>query len=125
MARDIKFREWDEVRERLYGSGLSYGEREDYDDSIGFRFLHQEQETENRVIEQFTCLKDTNGVDIYENDIVKFKDDHFGDNKSHYGIVEYSEYAELVIGNIMLSRVFQAVEVIGNIHKNPELLEEK
>lgn len=41
--RDIKFREWNPVRQKMYGSGgISYGAREDFDDMISFRFAHTE-----------------------------------------------------------------------------------
>lgn len=111
MAREIKFRVWYTSINSFYIYGTE-----------AIRLLITTPQGFNCEFEQYTGLKDTNGTEIYENDIVQFKDDHFGDNENHYGIIEYSEYAELVIGNIMLSRVFQAVEVIGNIHENSELL---
>lgn len=129
MAREIKFREWDPNRQKIYGSGgLSYGVREDYDDSVAFGFAHTERIdgdlSKERVLEQYTGLKDKNGVEIYENDIIEISDMSYGDSDKHYGVVKYSEYAELVVGNILLSRVYKAIKVIGNIHENPKLLEE-
>lgn len=35
--REFKFREWE-----TYRKTMAVGIREDYDDSVGFRFLHEE-----------------------------------------------------------------------------------
>lgn len=52
------------------------------------------------IAEQFTGLKDNTGEDIYEGDIVQFHG-----NSDDLAIVKFGE-------------------VIGNIHKNPELVED-
>lgn len=95
MSREIKFREWDSVREEIYGNGMgmSYGKREDYDDSIGFRFSHEEGG--ERILMQYIGRKDEDECEIYEEDIVQVIEQ--GHNMGFYyeneyvGIVKYDE----------------------------------
>ena len=74
---------------------------------------------------EFTGLKDKNGNEIYEGDIICFVNGQkkvngeWVDNKFIYTI-EYSEGA--FRGVSCLSKALGAVEVIGNIHENPNLL---
>lgn len=146
MAREIKFREWDKQR-----GTISYGEREDFDDIVGFRFKHTENIdgdlSKERVLEQYTGLKDKNSVEVYEGDVVQYRDnkrDIYEVKFGEFGVpdVESERYIDsavgfylVVIGKLKNVAPFNmtiplnehyanSYAVIGNIHENPELLEE-
>jgi uncharacterized phage protein (TIGR01671 family) len=88
------------------------------------------------VLMQYTGLKDKNGKEIYEGDIVKWNNRVL----EYMGKVEYIELSYRVTGsviNVQGNRVNfdkylidvpnfdKNFEVIGNIYENPDLLEEK
>lgn len=88
-------------------------------------FTNVDKET----VGQYTGLKDKNGVEIYEGDIVAEKG-HFVKSdrlvyqkiqwKENYSCWLRGEYQRLTPKNI---KAYQ-IEVIGNIYENPDLLEE-
>lgn len=75
---------------------------------------------------QYTGLQDKNGQDIYEGDIVQFNglatiytDYPIVFDKASFGFYEHPDSSELwPIGN----QHPDDMEVIGNIHANPELI---
>jgi len=78
-------------------------------------------------LEQYTGLKDANGKEIYEGDIVK-SSYKYAQPKISEVIMEYGNSyilgEDLATGNEMLvSDHINEIEVIGNVHTNPELLE--
>ena len=77
-------------------------------------------------IGQYTGLTDKNGTKIFEGDIVKGNEEIF--TKDLIFNVVFDEYCRYMIvssyGHYLLARNNKDVEVIGNIHDNPELLKE-
>lgn len=76
---------------------------------------------QNRPVQQFTGLKDSNRKDIYEGDIIKYQYDSAYPDKFDKSIVEYEEFEPDKWG-YQVGQGYGNVEVIGNIFENPELI---
>jgi uncharacterized phage protein (TIGR01671 family) len=127
--RDIKFRGWTgckRVDNFCVGTnlfGVSATVCDVYD-----KWSHIELDC----IEQFTGLLDSNGVEIYEGDVLAIENKSFRDDYNVY-YVEYNAGvgAFACVGGDDISNMLDVVDhhdkagkyiVIGNIHQNPELL---
>ena len=78
---------------------------------------------EDCTLAQFTGLKDKHGKEIYEGDIVSVRNKN-RKNEYDIGVVEFGKAAfrcPFLLGKYHPGQV----EVIGNVHENPDLLEGK
>jgi len=115
MSREIKFRDYE-----LTKNEMRYFDLDSYD--------RQEHNSYGNVM-QFTGLKDKNGVEIFEGDIVSYSTEYYGVLKT--GKVQTVKWIEdmehdgfgqpMATGFLLYG--FDWV-VIGNLFKNPELLED-
>ena len=145
MSREIKFRVWDKVNERMLNIetlGLSfspngvltsiytYGPDFSNDPEV---IGHDEPDLDDVTIEQYTGLKDANGKEIYEGDILAW---HSSICRKHnwVGVVLYrgagfavqesdKSYSSPEWLDCACRKDANIIEVIGNIHENPDLLE--
>lgn len=135
--RPIKFRAWDKFKKRMVEPRLilaiHFDRRNQEPNLVTYleKYMNPTREISDfdKVfcnefdLIQYTGLKDKNGVEIFEGDIVTYIDKH-GQRK--IGKINYAN-AKYYIGNFetlgYASERYE-LEVIGDIYQNSELLEE-
>lgn len=136
--RDIKFRIWDGAKNEWLASSSK-----DALPYYGFALVGEVMTVqsppiwsldEGNVVEQFTGLKDINGAEIFEGDII-FQKPLSKNSIGWVGKIIFKQGAFMAevyergkaVMWLFLSefRPEKTCEVVGNIHENPELLEKK
>ena len=125
--KEVKFRGWDKELDFMI-SIKRY--KIDFNGQVLFDNNDKELYNQTNKIElmQYTGLKDKNGVEIYESDIIKAiwsKDcDEYIANEEWIGDIFFNYGSFDINGEwcVALNCFNGTLEVIGNIYENPELL---
>lgn len=130
MNREIKFRAWDKEEKKFVL----------YFDLSQNPMIWSDKMKDDYVITQYTGLRDKNGVEIYESDIVTGEYDNLMVDYSVKGVVEMgltydsdgwaneqtygwvSTHKDDDTSSLLDLVEYNGCEVIGNIYENPDLL---
>ena len=111
--REIKFRAWDKIRKEMIEIHNLYWFEENcvrFNGDGGAEIL------------QFTGLKDKNGKEIYEGDVVQIYNGKNIELPPFEVIFEYNSYSMYNKDRNLHLVCFDVCEVIGNKFENPEML---
>lgn len=127
--RDIKFRAWDKAEKRMVLPENAIGWKIHFSGSVDYKGSWA---TGDLILMQYTGLKDKNGKEIYEGDVVVGEKGNYQCRVQ--GVVKYGGLAFAYVGktdegenwfDTITSPTWTTdsrIKVIGNIHENPELL---
>lgn len=127
MSREIKFRAWHTEQNRMfevYGIGPDFVTENTLDGvdpgvnafmGDDMQFIH---------VMQYAGLKDKNGKEIYDGDVVEMLDNELSPGKY---VIHWREDVYMMVGTggpgeWLSMEEFEGCELIGNIHEKPELL---
>ena len=127
MVDLLRFRAWDkEFKEMVQVDALDFEEQ-----LIKATYKNGnvvKEDLKNYVLMQSTGLTDKNGKEIFEGDVLKVTDKH-----SWLEVVSFSEKKAMFVSKEigfpesplweLFNTVLFEIEIIGNIYKNPELVE--
>ena len=118
--KELKFRAWD-------GKKMIEDVIPVSDTDIVELFEHEHQVTEVEAVEQYTGLKDKNGKEIYEGDIVTLDDEWEVIKDTDCSVISFENGCFRVGGGYEneAGRYLSDWRVIGNVHQNADLLEGK
>lgn len=127
MSREIKFRIWSKPLEQMFPvAGLQFAA--DGTISKVQMFPNGEFHDANQFeIMEYTGLKSKSGVEIYEGDVVRYRDDYDGLTVTAI-LRTLDDFSAMYFGNAYGEPTFDEerseCQVIGNIYQNRELLDE-
>lgn len=121
----LKFRAWDEDSQRMNGNVEIYIAKD--------KTIEVRPKDDKTIVMQSTGLKDKNGKEIFDGDIVKFSDCDddvyvtpvvWDKNYACFGVSFSGKYPMSFDYLEEFYTELKDIEVVGNIYENPELLGE-
>lgn len=121
--REIKFRAWFGEEHKMIPFDELHIELENGEYTVWYSLdgdsIQDGLCLEDFNIMQYTGLKDKNGKEIYEGDIVRLPED---EDYKYYSIIYSKNRLGFTLSNGCGFGLSYGIEVVGNIYENPELL---
>ena len=123
--REIKFRAWDDVNKvMVYGININGGKPV----KPGFQWFNTENGILHSEPQQYTGLKDCNGKEIYEGDLLQHTNGtiaeiQYSDDLASF-VAVYTQNGNTEM-DYLDKEIVSECKIVGNIYENPELLEVK